>query len=85
MKDNNVTIRGRKTEILNEIGPICAELRRRCGKTMKDVARDTGYTIESVSAFEHGRSASLPLFLYYEDLADAYHACLQMLRGDDAE
>lgn len=50
---------------LKEISAACQAYRRRVGVTQSRVAVDTGYSVESVSAFENGRINNLMLYLWY--------------------
>lgn len=50
---------------LKEIGERCKEHRERLGKCQYDVAHDTGYSKENVSAFETGRNNNAIIFNWY--------------------
>ncbi len=50
---------------IKEIGEFCAAIRGEIGATQKDVAEDTGYTIQSISAFENGRTNNAEIFSWY--------------------
>ena len=50
---------------LKEISAACQAYRRREGVPQSRVAFDTGYSVESVSAFENGRVNNLMLYLWY--------------------
>lgn len=47
------------------IGEMCKQFRREHGYLQKDVAIDTGYSFENVSAFENGRNDNGRIFLWY--------------------
>ena len=50
---------------LREIGKTCQIARIACGKSQKEVAFDTGYTIGNISSFECGHNNNLQIFLWY--------------------
>lgn len=50
---------------LKEISAACQAYRRREGVAQSRVAVDTGYSVESVSAFENGRVNNLMIYLWY--------------------
>ncbi len=50
---------------LYEIGKMCQIARLACGKSQKEVAIDTGYTIGNISSFECGHNNNLQIFLWY--------------------
>lgn len=50
---------------LKEISAACQAYRRREGIAQSRVAIDTGYSVESVSAFERGRTNNLMIYLWY--------------------
>lgn len=50
---------------LKELGRICKLARAGRGYFQRQVAEDTGYTIENVSAFENGRNDNSRLLLWY--------------------
>lgn len=54
-----------KNELLNIIGARCREYRTRIDKYLYDVAFDTGYSLETVSGFEHGRNNNGIILLWY--------------------
>lgn len=50
---------------LKEIGKRCKEHREQLGKCQFDVAFETGYSKENVSAFECGRNNNAIIFKWY--------------------
>lgn len=54
-----------KSNDLYEIGKMCQIARLACGKSQKEVAYDTGYTIGNISSFECGHNNNLQIFLWY--------------------
>lgn len=52
-------------EELKIIGQRCQEFRAQHNYLQSKVAEDTGYSIESVSAFENGRNDCTKIFLWY--------------------
>lgn len=50
---------------LKEIGRNCKKYRKSCGLLQVDVAQDTGYSTENISAFETGRNDNMRLLLWY--------------------
>lgn len=48
-----------------EIGKACQCYRKYIGKTQKEVAIDTNYSVENVSAFENGRTNNFRILLWY--------------------
>lgn len=50
---------------LYEIGKMCQIARLACGKSQKEVAIATGYTIGNISSFECGHNNNLQIFLWY--------------------
>ena len=52
---------------LKYIGQKCQIYRQSMGYRQCEVARDTGYSIENISAFENGRNDNLIIFLWYLD------------------
>lgn len=51
--------------MLKTIGNNCREWRLKKGYLQADVARDTKYSIENVSAFENGRNDNYRIFVWY--------------------
>ena len=51
--------------MLKTIGNNCREWRLKKGYRQIDVARDTKYSIENVSAFENGRNDNYRIFVWY--------------------
>ena len=47
------------------LGKVCKEYRESMGVLQSDVARDTGYSKETVSAFECGRTNNAIIFAWY--------------------
>ena len=50
---------------LCEMGRRCKKYRREHGYYQSDVAADTGYSVENVSAFETGRNDNARILLWY--------------------
>ena len=48
-----------------KLGQICKEFRESLGVLQSDVAEETGYSKESVSAFECGRVNNAKIFAWY--------------------
>lgn len=48
-----------------ELGKICQKFRRRQGISQLNVAIETGYSVENISAFECGRNNNVLIFLWY--------------------
>lgn len=48
-----------------QLGEICRNFRRGIGKTLSDVANDTGYTISNISAFERGKNNNAYIYMWY--------------------
>lgn len=48
-----------------EIGQRCKEFRESLGVLQSDVAAETGYSKENVSAFETGRNNNARILLWY--------------------
>lgn len=48
-----------------EIGRYCKKYRRKHGYYQSDVAADTGYSVENISAFETGRNDNARILLWY--------------------
>ena len=51
-----------------EIGQRCKKFRERLGYYQSDVANQTGYSKENVSAFENGRNDNVRIFLWYVEM-----------------
>lgn len=47
------------------VGKLCRRARRRRDYTQKHIAQETGYSVESICGFEHGRSCNAKLLLWY--------------------
>lgn len=60
------------------IGKRCKEYRTEKGYYQMDVANDTGYSIENISAFENGRNDNARILLWYFSQGMTY----DYLRGD---
>ena len=43
----------------------CKAFREKRGVRLVDVARDTGYSVQNISAFEHGRTSNASIYNYY--------------------
>lgn len=58
------------TKIANtkEIGQRCKKFRERLGYYQSDVANQTGYSKENISAFENGRNDNVRIFLWYVEM-----------------
>lgn len=52
---------------LKELAKKCKKYRQSIGKYQQDVAQETGYSVENISAFETGRNDNLRIFLWYID------------------
>lgn len=50
---------------LSELGRRCKEFRVEHGYHQIDVAIDTGYSVENISAFETGRNDNARILLWY--------------------
>ena len=50
---------------LRDIGRRCKEFRVEHGYYQADVALDTGYSVENISAFETGRNDNARILLWY--------------------
>ena len=50
---------------LREIGQRCKQFRVEHGYYQADIARDTGYSVENISAFETGRNDNARILLWY--------------------
>lgn len=50
---------------LKTLGNRCKQFRISMGVYQRDVAKDTGYSLENVSAFEAGRNDNARIFLWY--------------------
>lgn len=54
-----------ESETAYKVGQICQMFRKGEGYTQSDVARDLNRSVESVSAFENGRSKSYIFLFWY--------------------
>lgn len=52
-------------ERLKEIGKKCKEYRIKAGYKQIDIARDLGFSMENISAFETGRNDNALILLWY--------------------
>ena len=52
---------------LRKLGFICANFRKDICKYQRDVAFDCNVSVETVCAFEHGRTNNAMVFLWYVD------------------
>lgn len=52
-------------ELLKKLGKECKYFRMFIHKIQSDAAIDTDYSIESISAFERGRTNNLKILLWY--------------------
>lgn len=52
-------------ELLKKLGEECKYFRMFIRKIQSDAAIDTDYSIESISAFERGRTNNLKILLWY--------------------
>lgn len=50
---------------LREMGRRCKQFRIHRGYYQTDVASDTGYSVENISAFETGRNDNAQILLWY--------------------
>ncbi len=50
---------------LKEMGTKCKEFRVSAGMLQIDVANETGYSLENISAFENGRNDNSRILLWY--------------------
>lgn len=50
---------------IHDIALMCSLFRLKIGATQKDVAKETGYTVQSISAFENGRTNNAEIFSWY--------------------
>lgn len=50
---------------LKEMGAKCKEFRISAGMLQIDVANETGYSLENISAFENGRNDNSRILLWY--------------------
>lgn len=50
---------------LEIIGTTCKNFRRGLGYNQKQVASDTGYSVENISLFERGKNDNLKILLWY--------------------
>lgn len=48
-----------------EIGKACQRYRKNIGKTQREAANDTHYSVENISAFENGRTNNFRILLWY--------------------
>lgn len=53
------------TLTLSYLGKRCQKYRKKIGYYQRQIASDTGYSIESISAFENGRSDNARILLWY--------------------
>lgn len=67
---------------IKEIGRACGQYRRRERVPQARVAVDTGYSVESISAFEHGRSNNLMIYLWYANRGMDISEEVRRLRKD---
>lgn len=47
------------------VGADCRKLRHEKGLRLKDVAQETGYSVENIQAFERGRNRNALILLWY--------------------
>lgn len=59
------TMKGGNMVNLIELGKQCKAYRIEQGFYQVDVARDTGYSIENISAFETGRNDNAKILMWY--------------------
>ena len=50
---------------LHEVGKRCKQFRIERGYYQMDVAEETGYSVENISAFETGRNDNARILLWY--------------------
>ena len=53
---------------LREMGRRCKQFRVEHGYFQSDVAADTGYSVENISAFETGRNDNARILLWYFEM-----------------
>ena len=63
----------RNDELLKKLGMECRCFRMFIHKVQIDVAVDTGYSVESISSFERGRTNNLRILLWYVN--EGYDIC----------
>lgn len=51
--------------IARDLGATCRRFRKSIDKKLSDVARDTGYTLQNISAFERGQNNNMKIYLWY--------------------
>ena len=51
--------------IARDLGATCRRFRKSIDKKLSDVARDTGYTLQNISAFERGQNNNMKIDLWY--------------------
>lgn len=51
--------------IARDLGATCRRFRKSIDKKLSDVARDTGYTLQNISAFERGKNNNMKIYLWY--------------------
>lgn len=54
-----------ENDICTYITKSCREWRLNNGFTLKDIAIDSGYSIQNICAFEHGRTNNMIILLTY--------------------
>ena len=54
---------------------MCKEFRQSLGIFQAEVAKDTGYSLENISKFEHGHNNNMKIFLWYvsKGFLDSYY------------
>ena len=57
----------KRNEIKKDLGRRCAELRQSLEFSQSDVARDLGYTRQSINNFETGKTWSYIILTWYID------------------
>lgn len=67
-----------KKELVKLIGARCARYRTSLGLTQVDIAAFAHCSIENVSAYEHGRNASLILMLAYMSYGMTYDDLIEV-------
>ena len=52
------------------VGTVCKICRRRAGKTVAEMARETDYSLSNIYAFENGRNNNIVLLMWYFEHTD---------------
>lgn len=65
---NNGGERMKKNEYLKLAGVLCRRIRLDIGMSVTEIARISGYSVGTISQFEHGENNNLYLYLLYRGL-----------------